>query len=87
MKEGQAPDGGPVARADDGKVLYDNLMLWSGDHCGVDVEAVLGVFFSNRSFVPGAGGRVDATQLAPTVLSLAGVSVPTDYDGAPLVQN
>ncbi len=87
LKEGQAPDGGPVARADDGKVLYDNLMLWSGDHCGVDVEAVLGVFFSNRSFVPGAGGRVDATQLAPTVLSLAGVSVPTDYDGAPLVQN
>ena len=87
LTEGEASDGGPVARADSEKVIYDNLLLWSGDHCGVDMESVLGVFFSSRPFGLPEGVRVDATQLAPTVLDLAQVEIPDDYDGKSLARD
>lgn len=66
-------------------VVYDNDKLWSGDHCGVDMAVVQGVFFSNRRLsLPSGDDHYDATHLAPTVLRLAGVPVPADYDRKPL---
>jgi len=68
-----------------GPVIFDNRSPWSGDHCGVDMAAVQGIFFcSRRTTLPEGAGHYDATHLAPTVLSLMGVAVPKEYDAAPL---
>lgn len=68
-----------------GPAIYDNTMAWSGDHCGVDMMEVQGIFFSNRRMeLPSGATFYDATHLAPTVLSLVGVEVPKEYDAAPL---
>lgn len=69
-----------------GPVIFDNRSPWSGDHCGVDMAAVQGIFFCNRpTSLPAGATFYDATHLAPTVLSLMGVAVPKVYDAAPLV--
>ena len=79
--------GALVAAGDDAHgIVYDNLSLWSGDHCGVDIHAVQGIFFSNRpTQLPDGAPGYDATHLAPTVLSLTGVPIPKDYDSPALL--
>lgn len=68
-----------------GPVVFDNRSPWSGDHCGVDMAAIQGIFFCNRpTALPAGAGFYDATHLAPTVLALMGVAVPQVYDAAPL---
>ncbi len=69
-----------------GPAITDNTLPWSGDHCGVDMEAVQGIFFCNRpTRLPAGASFYDATHLAPTVLALEGVPVPAEYDAQPLV--
>ena len=69
-----------------GPTITDNTSPWSGDHCGVDMSVVQGVFFSNRkATLPAGWDHFDAVHLAPTVLSLLGVKVPAEYDSGPLV--
>jgi hypothetical protein len=68
-----------------GPVIRDNLSPWSGDHCGVDMSVVQGVFFSNRkTALPDGWEHYDAVHLAPTVLALLGVKIPAEYDAGPL---
>ena len=68
-----------------GPIIYDNTSPWSGDHCGVDMEVVQGIFFSNQPLgLPSGDDHYDATHLAPTVLDIMGVPVPADYDRQPL---
>ncbi|MCC6408775.1 MAG: alkaline phosphatase family protein [Planctomycetes bacterium] len=66
-----------------GPICTDNTKDWSGDHVSVDPSDVQCVFFSNRAFELPPGGP-NVMQIAPTVLSLVGVAVPPEYDGAPL---
>jgi predicted AlkP superfamily phosphohydrolase/phosphomutase len=61
----------------DGPVLHDNARYWSGDHC-VDPEIVPGVFFSNVRWTDDPRSILD---LAPTILGLFGVPVPSYMDG------
>ena len=73
------------AIAGPGPFVFDNDSPWSGDHCGVDIMAVQGIFFSNRPMaLPEGDVQYDATHLAPTVLSLHGVPIPENYDSRPL---
>ncbi|MCP4094325.1 MAG: hypothetical protein GY747_12845 [Planctomycetes bacterium] len=68
-----------------GAFVSDNTYAWSGDHCGVDIHNVQGIFFSNRpTSLPAGYDHYDAVHLAPTVLQLANVPIPSDYDSAPL---
>ncbi|MFT7516251.1 MAG: putative AlkP superfamily phosphohydrolase/phosphomutase [Myxococcota bacterium] len=68
-----------------GDFVSDNNYAWSGDHCGVDIHAVQGVFFSNKKTqLPAGDTFYDSTHLAPTVLDLLKVPVPVDYDSKPL---
>ena len=68
-----------------GPAITDNLSPWSGDHCGVDMSVVQGIFFSNRrTALPEGWEHYDAVHLAPTVLSLLGVKIPAEYDSGPL---
>jgi len=60
-----------------GEVLSDNLRKWSGDHC-VDPEVVPGVLFMNRRINNSSPSIMD---LAPTILDLFGVPVPSYMDG------
>ena len=77
--------GALVAAPDPAGIVYDNLSPWSGDHCGVDILAVQGIFFCNRkTSLPDGDPGYDATHLAPTILALTGVAIPADYDAAPL---
>jgi predicted AlkP superfamily phosphohydrolase/phosphomutase len=68
-----------------GEFVSDNDYAWSGDHCGVDIHAVQGIFFSNKkTSLPEGDTFYDSTHLAPTVLDLMNVPVPADYDRKPL---
>ncbi len=68
-----------------GEFIFDNDYAWSGDHCGVDIQVVQGIFFSNKPLaLPAGDSFYDATHLAPTVLKLEKVKVPQNYDRAPL---
>ena len=62
-----------------GPVFSDNTKCWSGDHC-VDRDLVPGVLFINRKMAdrPAPPGLID---IAPTVLDLFGVAVPSYMDG------
>jgi len=62
-------------------VFEDNTKRWSGDHC-IDPELVPGVFFCNRTI---NGKAPDIKDIAPTVLKLFGVEVPSYMDGEPLI--
>ncbi|RPI29450.1 MAG: nucleotide pyrophosphatase [Acidobacteria bacterium] len=63
------------------EVFEDNQKPWSGDHC-MDPEMVPGVLFANR---PLKEGKPDIKDLAPTVLRLFGVAVPSYMKGKRLV--
>jgi predicted AlkP superfamily phosphohydrolase/phosphomutase len=68
-----------------GEFVSDNDYAWSGDHCGVDIHAVQGIFFSNKKTqLPQGNTFYDSTHLAPTILDLMNVAVPADYDSQPL---
>jgi predicted AlkP superfamily phosphohydrolase/phosphomutase len=62
------------------QTFEDNLKAWSGDHC-VDPRLVPGVLFSSHKIEEEKPGIVD---LAPTILKLFGVPLPTHLDGKPL---
>lgn len=61
-------------------VFEDNKRCWSGDHC-VDPAIVPGVFFCNRS-VKDENPRI--IDIAPTVLKLFGVEIPSYMHGRAL---
>ena len=65
----------------DGALFHDNDRFWSGDHC-VDPELVPGVLFLNRKLPEGTQASI--MDLAPTILQLFGVPLPSYLDGKPL---
>jgi predicted AlkP superfamily phosphohydrolase/phosphomutase len=60
-------------------IFEDNLKAWSGDHC-VDPRLVPGVLFSNRKIAIEKPAIVD---VAPTVIKLFGLELPSYFDGKP----
>jgi predicted AlkP superfamily phosphohydrolase/phosphomutase len=66
-----------------GRVTQDvfevNSKPWSGDHC-IDPDLVPGVLFSNWKI---AGNQHAIVDVAPTLLDLFGLKVPTHMDGKP----
>ncbi len=63
-------------------VFEDNTKAWSGDHC-IDPRHVPGVFFFSRQTAVKAPSIMD---VAPTVLTLFGLPVPSHMDGRSLLQ-
>ena len=63
------------------KIIEDNTRRWSGDHC-VDPELVPGIFFSNRKINTDRPGIQD---IAPTLLSVFGLEVPSYIKGKQLI--
>jgi predicted AlkP superfamily phosphohydrolase/phosphomutase len=61
------------------QIFEDNLKAWSGDHC-VDPRLVPGVLFSNRKIMEERPAIVD---VAPTILKLFGLTIPSYIDGKP----
>lgn len=61
-------------------VLLDNLDPWSGDHC-MDARYLAGTMLCNRRFTPGTPRLED---MAPTILTACGVSVPEEMTGRPM---
>jgi len=57
--------------------LLDNLDPWSGDHC-MDSKFVPGVLLCNRNWQLDSPALYD---LAPTILSLYGLPIPTEMTG------
>jgi predicted AlkP superfamily phosphohydrolase/phosphomutase len=65
----------------DSTVFEDNTKAWSGDHC-IDPKHVPGVFFFSHKIAAKAPSIMD---IAPTVLTLFGLPVPSYMDGRPLI--
>jgi len=61
-----------------GPVFEDNVKAWSGDHC-IDPRLVPGVFFCNRKVT--ADGELSIVDVAPTALTLFGLTPPPHMDG------
>jgi predicted AlkP superfamily phosphohydrolase/phosphomutase len=61
------------------QIFEDNIKAWSGDHC-VDPRLVPGVLFSNHKIVDEKPAIVD---VAPTILKLFGLAIPSYIDGKP----
>jgi predicted AlkP superfamily phosphohydrolase/phosphomutase len=59
------------------EILLDNDSAWSADHCA-DASEVPGVLFANRAMDAGTPSLVD---LAPSILTEFGLSVPPSMDG------
>ncbi|MCJ7753039.1 MAG: hypothetical protein MUP13_00600, partial [Thermoanaerobaculales bacterium] len=64
-----------------GAVFEDNVKAWSGDHI-VDPRLVPGVFFANHPIAKDDPAIID---LAPTALSLFGLTPPAHMEGRPIV--
>jgi predicted AlkP superfamily phosphohydrolase/phosphomutase len=62
-----------------GTIFEDNVKAWSGDHC-IDPRLVPGVLFCNRKIATEKPAIVD---VAPTVLKLFGLDLPSYFDGKP----
>jgi len=63
-------------------VVENNNRKWSGDHCATATEISGGVWFSNRKIATTSPNIMD---LAPTILRLLEVPLPSDLDGKPLL--
>ena len=64
------------------EIVTENRKLWSGDHCSVEPEFVRGILFVNRPLTSPNPRIVD---LAPTLLTAAGVTPPPGLDGVTLL--
>jgi predicted AlkP superfamily phosphohydrolase/phosphomutase len=64
------------------KVIEDNLLPWSGDHCSVEPSLVPGILVSGVPLRTEGAGVMD---VAPTVLDLFGVPAPDGWDGKSLL--
>jgi len=64
-----------------GDIFYTNMRKWSGDHGGVDYQAVPGLIISNRRI---AGRHPSIVDIAPSALKYFGVAIPKAVDGTPL---
>jgi predicted AlkP superfamily phosphohydrolase/phosphomutase len=62
-------------------LIENNTRRWSGDHI-VDPESVPGILFMN---LVARHNHAGITDLAPTILSYLGVSVPSSMEGASLL--
>ena len=62
-------------------VFEDNTKAWSGDHC-IDPRIVPGIFFSTQKINTANPSIID---IAPTVLELFGLDVPSHMDGQALI--
>lgn len=72
--------GAAVGKVDE-KIFEDNNKSWSGDHC-IDPSLVPGVFFCNRKISVDDPHIMD---MAPTVLELFGVKIPSYMNGKSLI--
>ena len=63
-------------------IVKNNTKKWSGDHCSFDPEITKGILLSNRRIQRDTPSIMD---IAPTVLSLFGITAPQEMDGKPLV--
>jgi predicted AlkP superfamily phosphohydrolase/phosphomutase len=63
-------------------VIENNTKRWSGDHCGSARHISAGVLFSNRRLAREDPHIMD---IAPTILKLLEVPLPTDLDGRPFL--
>jgi predicted AlkP superfamily phosphohydrolase/phosphomutase len=79
IKLRKTDDGSYVA----GPIYEDNKEPWSGDHVSMSRSAVRGMFFCNRPVKLPEGG-FDLLDVAPTALSILGVTPPAEYDRPPL---
>ena len=59
------------------QIFEDNLKAWSGDHC-IDPRLVPGVLFSNQKI---SDEKLAIVDVAPTVLKLFGLALPSYFDG------
>jgi predicted AlkP superfamily phosphohydrolase/phosphomutase len=64
-------------------IVYPNMKKWSGDHGGYDFATTAGVLIANRPLSAQPASIID---IAPTVLKVFGVQIPTTVDGKPLLQ-
>jgi len=64
-------------------VFEDNLKAWSGDHC-IDPRIVPGIFFCTKKINTSSPSIID---IAPTVLELFGLQVPSHMDGRSLIDS
>jgi len=63
-------------------VFEDNIKNWSGDHC-IDPSHVPGVFFCTEKI---KNLQPEIIDIAPTVLKLFGVDIPSFIDGKSLIE-
>jgi predicted AlkP superfamily phosphohydrolase/phosphomutase len=79
--EGYRASWGSVKGIAGTSVFEDNMKMWSGDHC-IDPRVVPGIVFCTRKL-----NRMDPAiwDIAPTVLELFGVPVPSFMDGSSLL--
>jgi predicted AlkP superfamily phosphohydrolase/phosphomutase len=62
-------------------IVVANLKKWSGDHCASDSSDTQGIFFSNRRVAVTGPSIID---IAPTVIQLFGLPIPSEIDGHPI---
>lgn len=79
--EGYRASWGAAVGSVDAHVFEDNNKSWSGDHC-MDPHLVPGVFFCNRNI---SEDNPHIKDIAPTVLDLFGVEIPSYMNGKPLI--
>jgi len=60
------------------KVIETNDRKWSGDHCSLEPSITKGILLTNRKL----NGEPAIIDIAPTVLKLLGVPIPSDVEGS-----
>jgi len=78
--EGYRASWGAAVGSVDVHIFEDNNKSWSGDHC-MDPRLVPGVLFCNRNI---SVDNPHIKDIAPTVLDLFGVEIPSYMNGKPL---